>query len=77
MAAEREESSMTIRLRDVNAGDVLVADNGFTCIHQGLYEVKEDSGRLYVDCRDGKHFLDGQDDGDGILIGFTRGVGAA
>ncbi len=61
-----------IRLESVKVGDVLVADGGFTCLRPGRHEVKGEAGCLYVVCRSGKHFLDGQDDGNGILVGFAR-----
>lgn len=70
----------------VKAGDVLIADGGFTCITEGrACEVKVDDKGLFVDCAGSRftrppkdeakyrhqHYLDGQlDDGD-LYIGFT------
>ena len=60
-----------VRADAVKAGDLLQADGGFTCIAGGaVLPVKEFDGALYVDFADGCHDLAGQDDGDGILIGF-------
>ena len=46
----------------VKVGDLLRADGGFTCLNDGeLCLVHEGpSGGLYVECRSGQHFLDGQ-----------------
>jgi hypothetical protein len=33
--------------------------------------VHEDAGGLYVKCSDGKHYIDGQRDADGRLIGMS------
>lgn len=47
----------------VKEGDLLVADGGFTGLHSlQLCEVKKDptDGELYVECAEGKHFLEGQ-----------------
>jgi hypothetical protein len=60
-------------------GDRLVADGGFTCMSKGdVKEVKRDAAEgFYVDCADGKHFLDGQVDdwGTGHLIGLRKAEG--
>ena len=61
---------------EVREGDILRADGGFTCIPDGaelgvLFHEDPEKGGLYVECANGKHFLDGQlDDGD-QYIGFT------
>lgn len=43
-------------------GTHLVADGGFTCIEQGaeLTVIADEYGLLYVPCRDGMHYLEGQ-----------------
>lgn len=86
--------SSTVYLKDVKPGDILVADGGFTCIHEGREcEVQQadrtDCNPLFVWCcgerpdfRSGNnegssgytdhHFLDGQEDEHGRLIGFSR-----
>ena len=60
-----------MKLSEVQPGDVLIADAGFTCIEPGATLVVGED--LSVPCADGKHFLDGQvsfDDGD-TLVGLT------
>lgn len=63
----------------VKAGTVLVADGGFTCIKEGAKKkVRRDkSGGLYVLCKEGRHYLDGQlgwrPDTIGQYVGFYRG----
>jgi hypothetical protein len=50
----------------VKTGTTLIADEGFTCIKEGaLLEVQADhEGDLYVPCKHGAHYLDGQLDED-------------
>ncbi len=56
----------------VNAGDLLEADGGFTCIPDGkILTVQGDPGALFVACRCGGHAIDGQNDGNGVLVGFS------
>ena len=60
---------------DVNEGDVLFADGGFTCIKKGaqLTVSSRFSDGLFVPCDEGEHYLDGQiDAATGNLIGFAR-----
>lgn len=64
------------RLSELKAGDKLVADGGFTCIKKGGVVVVEarGDGQLYVGCRSGSHYLDGQVSGENhdSLIGLWR-----
>ena len=69
-------------LQTVEAGDFLVADDGFTCIEAGIRQrvraaknLGKGTGRLYVNCscEGGRHFLYGQADEHGELIGFYPG----
>lgn len=62
---------MFAKASDVKAGDTLVCDGGFTCMGHGPRIVHEDAGGLYVKCSDGKHYIDGQRDADGRLIGMS------
>lgn len=59
-------------LADVKAGDVLIADGGFTCLNDGDHctVMKDDKDELFVCCAAGKHYLDGQLDDDGRLVGL-------
>ena len=69
------------RLSAVKVGDTLECDGGFTCLSRGERRVVQNDpatcpprngNGLYIACRDGKHFLDGQLDFDGsdALIGL-------
>jgi len=59
-------------LKDLKAGHRVQADAGFTCIvPDAILDVKAtDGGALFVVCADGKHFLEGQEEEDGSLVGF-------
>lgn len=62
------------KLSEINEGDMVELDEGFTCVQSGRHTVRFDhdaaqrygkANGLYVDCKDGHHFLKGQaDDGD-------------
>ena len=61
------------KLADVKHGDTLIADAGFTCLDAGQHEVKTDAtGAFYVDCADGSHYLSGQKDQAGNLVGMSK-----
>jgi hypothetical protein len=62
-----------IKLNDLKPGDTIVADGGFTCLRAGEHKVWEKHGQLVVVCDDGDHFLDGQEDDDGYLVGLSKG----
>lgn len=50
-----------VRPREVRAGTVLQPDAGFTCMKAGTAKVvARDRHGLFVPCRCGKHYLDGQ-----------------
>lgn len=71
-----------MRLQDVKEGDQVIADGGFTCLKDGaVLTVKTHptigaalgpGHQLYVECDAGGHFLDGQTDDDGEIIGFAK-----
>lgn len=69
-----------VHIDDVLVGDTLVLDDGFTCHDAGPVIIKVDPDRegteaLYFDCRDGRHYIEGQvDNPDGVLVGMTRPV---
>lgn len=59
---------------DIKVGDRLIADDGFDCIDEDeIVEVAADeSGQLYVPCRDVKHYLDTQQGENGECVGLRR-----
>lgn len=69
-----------LKLSDIRPGTKLRADEAFTCLPHGhMCEVHEDEHGLYVHCcgPEGahtnyadKHFLDGQLNDDGEIVGF-------
>lgn len=60
-----------MKLEDLNEGDIITLDDGFTCNDADPAEVKKDEYGLYIDCDEGKHYLDGQEDENGELIGIS------
>lgn len=66
-----------ITVEEVDEGDVVVVDGGFTCIAEGsACEVKRDEGGLYIECSEGHHYLEGQRDGNtyvGLSAATIRG----
>lgn len=68
-----EASMQPVKLSELQPGDIVFLDDGFTCRDAGPARVFRDcKGDLYVGCRDGRHVLDGQDDGDGVLVGVSH-----
>lgn len=67
---------MAIKLQDVKPGDRLVPDAGFSCLRKGeAYAVRsaEDAKGLFINCADGRHYLDGQTNEEtGELVGLSR-----
>lgn len=57
------------RLDEVKGGDTIELDGDFDCAAAGPAIVCEDDHGLYFECTCGEHYLDGQDDGDGYLVG--------
>lgn len=58
-------------------GDILVPDQGFTCMQPGYpHVVRVDGVGPHVSCccpsGCGRHYLDGQLDGAGNIVGFRR-----
>jgi len=60
-----------MQLADIKEDTVLVVDGGFSCLTEGEFVVasRDDIG-LYVPCDDGKHYLAGQTDHHGDLVGL-------
>jgi hypothetical protein len=64
-----------MKLSELSAGDLVLADDGFTCLKTGAYTVQADeTGRLFIPCDEGHHYLDGQVDFDDpeLLVGITK-----
>ncbi|MCR6658013.1 MAG: hypothetical protein NVV72_01220 [Asticcacaulis sp.] len=68
-------------LADLEDRDLVVADDGFTCLSRGVHTVHDDPDMtigtcsLYIECADGKHYLDCQLNDDGSLAGLSRYFG--
>lgn len=65
---------MSVALKHLQAGARLKADSGFTCIKGGkiVQVARADDGNLYVPCSHGRHYLDGQTNKHGVVVGMTR-----
>jgi hypothetical protein len=64
---------MSVKIADVTVGTVLIPDADFDCLPQGVpVTVLEDELGLYLylPCQKGRHYLDGQEEGD-IYIGLS------
>lgn len=64
-----------MKLSELSAGDLVLADDGFTCLKAGAYTVQADKdGRLFIPCDEGRHHLDGQVDfkDPEQLVGTTK-----
>lgn len=63
-----------IKLAELKIGDTLIADSGFTCLskNERCRVHKDAEGDLYVKCKMGVHYLEGQLDKDDNLVGFRR-----
>lgn len=64
-----------VRLSELAAGQDVLVDADFTCIKpwSRLTVSADETGALFIRCREGRHYLDGQigDDGD-TLVGLAR-----
>ena len=58
---------------DLKEHDIAIVDSGFDCMQPGSEHVvmKDNKSRLYLECSDGIHLLDGQLDG-GFYIGIRK-----
>jgi hypothetical protein len=60
-------------LSQVEPGDWLIPDGGFTCMKEGVpLLIERDDDGLYVRCDSYRHYLSGQADEDGYLVGLFR-----
>jgi hypothetical protein len=60
------------KLSEVSKGDVLIADNWFTCLPAGEHIVHKTDLGLYICCSKGRHYLDGQIDSERNLVGLKK-----
>jgi hypothetical protein len=72
MATRDKKGRRYAKLAGLRPGDKVQVDGGFDCME--AWSIKEvhqhKSGVLYINCGKGNHILDGQDDGDGYLVGI-------
>jgi hypothetical protein len=69
-----------LKLDDLRAGDTVIADDGFTCLPAGAHVVHGDGDGLFIFCNGpdddpdptSHHYLDGQQNKDGSLVGISR-----
>ena len=63
---------MATKLCDVKSGHTLIADSGFDCIASGSENrvYADEKNLLYVKCKEGHHYLEGQADAAGNLVGL-------
>lgn len=74
--AEQEQHSY-VHISDVKLGDKLVVmGDEYDCLHDGEERevLQNENGRLYVDCEEGKHWLDKGVDIHDYLIGLGSKV---
>lgn len=59
------------KIDDVRVGTKLQSDDALTCLNMNAIHIVEcDENGLFIICHDGRHYLDGQIDGD-EYIGLT------
>lgn len=75
------EGAEVVKFEDVQAGDILICDAGFSCLKLGATVTVEASpcGSTFIRCKNGTHLLDGQiqDEDDDTLVGLRRVAKAA
>jgi hypothetical protein len=72
MSTTTEQMGKIVKLEDLRPGDWLTGFEGWGCIPlkaKRLVQFCEE--RPYLCCREGKHFLDGQEDDGGHLVGMS------
>ena len=64
---------MYAKIDAVKVGDVVVTDDGFTCIKANKkLKVQEDNHGLYITCGSGHHYIDGQLNENDEYVGLTK-----
>lgn len=61
-----------LKMSDLEDGEIVFLDDGFTCVRPGAVMIHKDENGLHFWCQDGKHYLDGQKDDNGYLIGISK-----
>ena len=56
---------------DLYVGLIVDIDRGFNCMPAGSKTVLKNEGGFFVTCEEGRHYLDGQKDDDGYLVGIS------
>lgn len=60
-----------MKLADIKAGVRVELDDRFTCMKEGVHTVAEDKNGLFIQCSEGHHYLEGQEDDEtGELVGI-------
>lgn len=63
---------MPVKLSEIKSGHTLIADDDFSCLENGSENRvhADEKNLLYVKCKNGCHYLDGQADASGNLVGL-------
>ena len=69
MATHDDNGREYIKYDALAEGIMVEIDDGFDCMRPGRLVVKMNKYGPYIDCSQGGHQLDGQDDGDGYCVG--------
>ena len=60
-----------MKLSDLKAGSFIQLDDGFPCRGPGPALIYHSDDGLYFECTRGRHYLSGQEDEEGNLIGIS------
>lgn len=67
----RSGTESKVTLAQLTPGMKIIVDSSFDCTGPGLARVFGDEHGLYFLCAEGHHYLDGQEDEDGTLVGIS------
>lgn len=61
-----------LKLSEAKEGQVVELDSSFPCCDPGLVSLRSSHviDELWFQCKDGRHYISGQDDGDGYCTGI-------
>ena len=63
---------MKLKYSDLHEGMIVKIDGGFNCMQEGVRKVQKNSNQdFFVECHQGKHYLDSQIGEDGNLVGIS------